>query len=136
LDIVEASKASIKGRGLRVALPEGEDERILRAAQRLSEAGLARPVIMGKAGEVRARAEALGVRLEGCEVRDPASDGALTRQQRDRGRGRGLLGGANRGLLDRTNLAGVKTGQNKMGRLDGVAAAQPPHRHQQHLPGL
>jgi phosphate acetyltransferase len=77
LDIVEASKASIKGRGLRVALPEGEDERILRAAQRLVEAGLARPVIMGRPGEVQARAAALGVGLDGCEVRDPASDGAL-----------------------------------------------------------
>ena len=77
MDIVETSKGAIKGRGLRVALPEGEDERILRAAQRLSEAELARPVIMGRASEVRARAAALGVRLEGCEVRDPASDGAL-----------------------------------------------------------
>ena len=77
MDIVETSKASIRGRGLKVALPEGEDERILQAAQRLSEAGLARSVIMGRAGEVQARAEALGVGLEGCEVRDPASDGAL-----------------------------------------------------------
>jgi phosphate acetyltransferase len=77
LDIVETSKASIKDRGLKVALPEGEDERILRAAQRLSEAGLAQPVIMGKPAEIQARASTLAVRLDGCEVRDPASDGAL-----------------------------------------------------------
>src|SRR5688572_1032062 len=77
LDIVETNKASIKDRGLKVALPEGEDERILQAAQRLSEASLARPVIMGKPAEVQERAAALGVRLEGCAVRDPASDGAL-----------------------------------------------------------
>ena len=32
---------------------------------------------MGRPAEVQARAAALGVRLEGCEVRDPASDGAL-----------------------------------------------------------
>ena len=77
LDIVEASKAAIKGRGLRVALPEPEDERILRAAARLSEAGLARPVLIGKAADVATRAAAAGVKLDGCEVRDPASDAAL-----------------------------------------------------------
>ena len=77
MDIVETSKAGIKGRGLKVALPEGEDERILQAAQRLCEASLAQPVIMGKPAEVQERATALGVRLEGCAVRDPGSDGAL-----------------------------------------------------------
>jgi phosphate acetyltransferase len=77
LNIVETSKAAIRDRGLKVALPEGEDERILRAAQRLSETRLAQPVIMGKPAELQARAATLGVGLEGCEVRDPASDGAL-----------------------------------------------------------
>ena len=76
MDIVETCKAAIEGRGLRVVLPEGEDERILRAAQRLSETGLARAVLLGATSELRARAEALGLRLEGCEVRDPASDAA------------------------------------------------------------
>jgi phosphate acetyltransferase len=77
LDIVETSTAAIKGRALKVALPEGEDERILRAAERLSETGLAVPVLIGEAGVVRARAAALGLRLGGCEVRDPQSDSAL-----------------------------------------------------------
>ncbi len=77
MDIVEASKSAIKGRGLRVALPEPEDERILRAAARLSEAGLARPVLIGKAADVDTRAAAAGVKLDGCEVRDPVSDAAL-----------------------------------------------------------
>lgn len=77
MDIVETSKAAIKGRGLKVALPEAEDERILRTAQRLSETGLAHPVLIGTPGEVHARAEALGLRLEGCDVRDPQSDSRL-----------------------------------------------------------
>lgn len=77
MDIVERSKAVIKGRGLSVALPEADDERILRAAQRLSEAGLARPVLIGRTDEVRARAEAAGVRLDGCDVRDPHGDAAV-----------------------------------------------------------
>ena len=44
MDIVEKAMAAVKGRGLRVVLPEGEDERILRCAQHLSEAGLASPM--------------------------------------------------------------------------------------------
>jgi phosphate acetyltransferase len=58
-------------------LPEGEDERILRCAQRLREADVAWPVLLGTDAKVRGRAEALGVRLDGCEVRDPQSDPAL-----------------------------------------------------------
>lgn len=77
MDILGASKAAISGRGLKVALPEAEDERILHAAQRLSEAGLARPVLVGKPDELHARGHAAGARLDGCDVRDPHSDGAL-----------------------------------------------------------
>ena len=39
--------AAVKGRALRVVLPEGEDERILRCARCLSDASLASPVLLG-----------------------------------------------------------------------------------------
>jgi phosphate acetyltransferase len=77
LNVVEISKASLRGRGLRVVLPEGEEERILRAAQRLVAEHLAQPVVVGRLAEVQARAAALGVSLEGWEIRDPSHDGAL-----------------------------------------------------------
>jgi phosphate acetyltransferase len=77
LDIVAASMAAVAGRGLKVVLPEAEDERILRSAQLLSARRLARPVLLGVPSEVQARAAALGVSLEGCDVRDPANDPAL-----------------------------------------------------------
>ncbi|KAB2918392.1 MAG: phosphate acetyltransferase [Hyphomicrobiaceae bacterium] len=77
MDIVEASKAAVKGRGLRAVLPEGGDERILRSAQQLSETGVACPILLGPESEVRARAAALGLTLDGCEVRDPETDGAV-----------------------------------------------------------
>jgi phosphate acetyltransferase len=69
--------AAIRGRALKVVLPEADDERILRCAQQLSAAQLACPVLLGVADDVRGRAEALGISLEGCEVRDPASDPAV-----------------------------------------------------------
>jgi phosphate acetyltransferase len=77
LDIVESCKLAIRGRALAVALPEAEDERILRAAERLIAADLARPVLVGKPEEVSARAGALGLWLEGCDVRDPTTDGGV-----------------------------------------------------------
>jgi phosphate acetyltransferase len=77
LDIVARAAAAVKGRGLKVVLPEGEDERILRCAAHLSEADLARPVLLGAVDAVRGLGQRLGVRLEGCEVRDPHSDPSL-----------------------------------------------------------
>jgi phosphotransacetylase len=47
LDIVEASMTAIRDRALKVVLPEGEDERILRSAQQLSARRLAHPVVLG-----------------------------------------------------------------------------------------
>jgi phosphate acetyltransferase len=77
LDIVEASMAAVRDRALKVVLPEGEDERILRSAQQLSARRLARPVVLGEPAEIAARAAALGIGLEGCDIRDPATDPAL-----------------------------------------------------------
>jgi phosphate acetyltransferase len=48
VDIVQASLAAVKGRGLRVVLPEGDDERILEAARRLIADDLARPILLSK----------------------------------------------------------------------------------------
>lgn len=55
----------------RIVLPEPEDERILRAAARAASLGVARPVLVGKRSEVEARAEELGVSLEGVGVVEP-----------------------------------------------------------------
>ena len=77
MDIVEASMTAIRDRALKVVLPEGEDERILRGAQQLSARRLAHPVVLGSPGDVKARAAALGISLDGCDIRDPASDAGL-----------------------------------------------------------
>jgi phosphate acetyltransferase len=77
LDIVAKAMAAVRGRALRVVLPEGEDERILRCAQSLSEANLAVPVLLGPIVKLRELADGLDVRLGGCEVRDPHDDPAL-----------------------------------------------------------
>ena len=79
MDILAKAKAALTSRNLKVVLPEAEDERILASAQRLSEAGIARPILLGAAAAVAARAAAAGLRIDACEVRDPQADAALAR---------------------------------------------------------
>lgn len=79
MDIVGTSKDAIRGRGMRVVLPESGDERVLRAACQLSDEGLARPVLIGEIKDVRTKLETLGVNRSTIDVRDPALDPAIER---------------------------------------------------------
>jgi phosphate acetyltransferase len=62
-----------------IVLPEGDDDRILRAAARVIELDAARVTILGEGDSVRARAVALGLDLGAANIADPA-DGALVDQ--------------------------------------------------------
>jgi len=66
--------AKVKGKGSRVVYPEGLEERAVRAAGWLRDNGLVVPVLIGPGAAVRERAAALGVGLQGIEIRDPATD--------------------------------------------------------------
>jgi phosphate acetyltransferase len=74
VDVVAACMDAVRGRGLRVVLPESGDERVLRAARLLCDAELAAPVLLGARAEIDAAAARLGVALPGLELRDPADD--------------------------------------------------------------
>ena len=78
MDVVGEAKRRVRGRGLKVVLPEGEDERILAAARRLVDEGLACPVVLGEGEAVRARLFALGLAHDGIEVRSATSDPGLS----------------------------------------------------------
>ena len=70
--IVERARGS--GGTLRVAYAEGEDERVLRAAQTVVDDGLARPVLVGRREVIAARIASLGLRIadgRDVEVVDP-----------------------------------------------------------------
>jgi len=61
----------------RVIYAEGEDERVLRAAQVLVEEGIARPILIGRPEIVQRRISQLGLRLQpgnDVEIVNPASD--------------------------------------------------------------
>ncbi|MEI7599465.1 MAG: phosphate acyltransferase [Aestuariivirga sp.] len=47
MSVIDEAKAKIKGRGLKLVMPEGEDERIRAAAERFRREGLAEPIVFG-----------------------------------------------------------------------------------------
>ncbi|WP_085371060.1 phosphate acetyltransferase [Leifsonia sp. NCR5] len=69
-DLLERARAADK----HIVLPEGEDDRILRAAATLLARGVARLTILGEPFEVRARSIELGVDISGAEVLSPFDD--------------------------------------------------------------
>ena len=63
----------------RVVLPEGADERVLSAARRLADSGLARPIVIGEPEAVDRAARSAGFALAGIPVVDPATDDRMGR---------------------------------------------------------
>ncbi|MCR2791857.1 phosphate acetyltransferase [Microbacterium sp. zg.Y625] len=60
----------------RIVLPEGDDDRVLRAAATVLSRGIADLTILGEEAEVRSRALELGIDLSGAEITSPF-DGVL-----------------------------------------------------------
>jgi malate dehydrogenase (oxaloacetate-decarboxylating)(NADP+) len=56
----------------RIVFPEGEEPKILRAAERLVGERIARPILLGRPDAIRARMEEHGLELDGIEIVDPA----------------------------------------------------------------
>jgi len=64
----------------RVAYPHGADMRIIRAARRVADEGIATPLLIGDAAEIGALAESAGISLEGMEAINPKEE----HEQRER----------------------------------------------------
>ncbi len=66
-ELVERAKASRR----HIVLPEGNDERILRAAEIVTRRGVADVTVLGAPAEVHALEATLGIDLEGVQIVDP-----------------------------------------------------------------
>jgi phosphate acetyltransferase len=64
---------AVRGKGAKVAYPEGLEERAIRAARWLVDNELVVPVLVGPEAGIREKAKALGVALDGVVVRDRAT---------------------------------------------------------------
>jgi malate dehydrogenase (oxaloacetate-decarboxylating)(NADP+) len=54
-----------------IVFPEGDNERILRACHALKEEKIGKPILLGDAAKIQAKASGLGVDLDGMQIIDP-----------------------------------------------------------------
>lgn len=71
--MLERLKAQARKAKKRIVLPEGMDERALRAAARLQQEGLATVTVLGSIETIRKRAAELQVVLDGVSLLDPGA---------------------------------------------------------------
>ena len=65
--IIHKAKAKPK----RVVFPEGDNDKVLRACHILVDEHIARPILLGDEGTIRAHADGLGISLDGMDLVDP-----------------------------------------------------------------
>lgn len=72
MDLIENLKAKIKGKKIKIVFPEGNDERIVKAAARLAQDDLSDPIILGTKEQVESILNANQMSLpENIEIIDP-----------------------------------------------------------------
>lgn len=72
MDLFEELKVEVKEKHPSIVFPEGEDERVLKAAFRLKEENILEPIVLGKRSEVEETAKAIGKDLANINFIDPA----------------------------------------------------------------
>ncbi|MDD9979903.1 MAG: phosphate acetyltransferase [Gammaproteobacteria bacterium] len=77
MNLIEQLVERAKSRRRSVILPEGEDPRIMHAARRLHDEGIARPVLVGERAKLEAAAASAGASLEPLEIVSPSTSEAL-----------------------------------------------------------
>jgi phosphate acetyltransferase len=71
---LESMRQRVRGTGKRIIYAEGREERALKAASLLRENQLAKPILLGKRGQLEAMAKAVAVDLSDITVVDPETD--------------------------------------------------------------
>jgi malate dehydrogenase (oxaloacetate-decarboxylating)(NADP+) len=68
--VIEPLRYQAQALNKRIAFAEGEQPRIVRAARRIADLGICRPVLVGRATTIEAQALELGLSLDGIEIHD------------------------------------------------------------------
>ncbi|PGZ94585.1 phosphate acetyltransferase [Bacillus sp. AFS029533] len=76
-NLFESIKQKVSGKGISIVLPEGTDERILTAADRLAKEDVLKPILIGNVENVKEKANSLGLELQGVEILDPSTYGEM-----------------------------------------------------------
>jgi len=77
MDIISNFKNKVRGKGLSVVFPEGNDERIIQAARILKDEDIAQPIVLGKPEHIEAAIKNAGVTLDGITTINPRESDKL-----------------------------------------------------------
>jgi malate dehydrogenase (oxaloacetate-decarboxylating)(NADP+) len=72
--LLQAVRGRARSRPKTVVFPHGDDLRIVRAARRVLDEGIATPVLLGDTGLIRELSLELGIALEGMRISDPVTE--------------------------------------------------------------
>jgi phosphate acetyltransferase len=72
-DLFSEIQESLKGTQKTIVLPEGTDERVLKAAARLHSEGLVKPILLGNEDEVQNAASTANINIENISIIDPVT---------------------------------------------------------------
>ncbi len=90
MDIVAQFMEKAKKNPKRIVLPEGDDSRIVVAAARARDLGIAKPVVLGEPDAVRKLAAENRVSMDGIEIVSFKDEGRLNRYAEDYARSRNV----------------------------------------------
>jgi phosphate acetyltransferase len=76
-DLFSTLKDKLYGKGTTIVFPEGTDERILGAAERLAKDELVKPILIGSKEAIQAKASEMNLTLSGIDIYDPAAYEAM-----------------------------------------------------------
>lgn len=71
MELMSKILAFAKSDRKKIVLPEGNEERTIKAAEQINNEGFAYPILIGNNKEILNKASELGVNLEGIEIIDP-----------------------------------------------------------------
>jgi phosphate acetyltransferase len=72
-DLFSEIQESLKGTQKTIVLPEGTDERVLKAAARMQSEGLVKPILLGNEDEVKSAASTAAINIENISIIDPVT---------------------------------------------------------------
>lgn len=78
MSIIETLRNKARRLGKRIVLPEGEEERTLKAAAIIKKEGYAVVTLLGNRSAITAKAAAVGAQIEGITIVDPNDDPRLS----------------------------------------------------------
>ena len=77
MNIISTFTQKVHGKGLKLVLPEGHDERIIQAARRIKDEDIAVPIVLGKPEQIAKAVESSGVNIDDIETINPRTSDKL-----------------------------------------------------------